>query len=102
MTLVAGGVCTQRDGLLQRRASPLQSTVTSGGGGDLHSQTLTTRLAVAVLPALSVAVQTTMCWPIEKVLPDAGVQVTGIGPSLLSVAVRTPQSTTAPAGLVAS
>jgi hypothetical protein len=59
--------------------------------------TVTLNVAVAVLPAVSVAVQVTVVSPIGKVLPEAGSQVTwGLG-SALSVA-ETSKDTTAPAG----
>ena len=54
-----------------------------------------------MLPAASVAEQLTVVVVIANVEPEAGVHVTGTGPSTLSVAV-TVKVTTAPDGLVAS
>src|SRR6185436_14914800 len=49
--------------------------------------TVTVNVFVAMLPAKSVARAVTKVVPIGKTLPDAGVNVTGTAPSLLSVAV---------------
>jgi len=64
------------------------------------STTVTVKLPVDVLPALSVAEQLTTVTLRGNVEPDAGEQVTGSGPSTLSVAVA-PKVTMAPAGPVA-
>jgi hypothetical protein len=44
--------------------------------GGVVSVTVTVKLAVAVLPCVSVAVQATVVRPRGKVLPDAGAQET--------------------------
>lgn len=49
--------------------------------------TVTLKEALAVLPAASVAVRVTLVVPIRKVVPEAGAQVRGSGPSTPSVAV---------------
>src|SRR5882762_10417485 len=67
----------------------------------MKGRTSTSKVAVAVLPALSLALQLTVVVPIGNRLPDAGVQVTGTSPSTVSVAEAV-KVTTAPAGLVAS
>src|SRR5919109_3065614 len=59
-------------------------TVNTGG---MESMTLTTNVAVALLPAASVAVQVTVVVPRGKRLPEWGEQVTATVPSTLSVAV---------------
>jgi len=64
------------------------------------STTVTVKLALAVLPCLSVAVHLTVVVPNANVEPDAGLQVTGSVPSTGSVAVAV-NVTTAPLGLVA-
>lgn len=69
--------------------------------GEVVSCTFTVKLPVAVLPAASVAEQFTVVVVIPNVEPEAGVHVTGTGPSTLSVAVAV-YVTTAPNGPVAS
>src|SRR5919206_5130649 len=49
--------------------------------------TVTGKFSVAVLPELSVAVQTTVVVPIGKVESGGGLQATVTGPGALSVAV---------------
>lgn len=49
--------------------------------------TVNVAFAAPVLPALSVAVQVTVVVPSGKSEPEAGVQLTGSGPSTASVAV---------------
>jgi len=55
--------------------------------GGVVSCTVTMKLPLDVLPALSVAEQVTTVTPRGNVEPDAGEQVTGSGPSTLSVAL---------------
>src|SRR3954447_3022046 len=85
-------------------AGLVASTVIRDGGvraGAVVSRTVTVKLAVAVLPEASRAVQLTSVEPSGKVLPDAGTQLTeGFG-SWSSVAVVV-NETTAPLGPVAS
>jgi len=69
--------------------------------GTVVSCTFTVKLPVAVLPAASVAEQLTVVVVIPNVEPEAGVHVTGTGPSTLSVAVAL-YVTAAPNGPVAS
>ena len=56
------------------------------GGGGVVSTTTTTNVLVASLPLLSCAWQVTVVAPTAKGVPDAGVQLTGTGPSLSSTA----------------
>src|SRR5829696_1999496 len=58
--------------------------------------------ALSVLPAASVAAQTTVTVPIEKVVPEAGAQVGVTAPSTRSKAVAGSYTTAAPPPLVAS
>ncbi len=67
--------------------------------GSPISFTVTLKLPVAVLPALSAAEQSTVVVPNGKVLPEAGVQLTETAPFTMSVA-DAEKVTTAPAGLV--
>ena len=83
-------------------------TICCGGvtAGGVVSRTMTSNVAVAVLPAASVAEQVTGvvvgALPVKpKVLPDVGEQTTGTSRSTSSVAV-TANVTTAPVGLCAS
>ena len=69
--------------------------------GAVVSCTVTVKLPFAVLPRVSDAEQLTVVLVIGNVLPDAGVQVTGRGPSTMSVAVAE-NVATAPDELVAS
>ena len=69
--------------------------------GGVASTTLTVKLAVAVLPALSVAVQVTVVVPMGKVLPEAGAQAEVSAPLIKSVAEAV-NVTAAPFGPVAS
>jgi hypothetical protein len=55
--------------------------------GFVVSRTVTVKLPVAVLPWVSLAEQGTVVVPRAKVLPDAGVQLTGRTLSTTSVAV---------------
>ena len=55
--------------------------------GAVVSTTVTLNDAVAVLPCASLALQFTVVVPIGNVEPDAGVQLTGVGPSTASVAL---------------
>jgi hypothetical protein len=66
--------------------------------GGVVSLTVTLNDALELLLAASVAVQSTVVGPYEKVEPEAGKQVTGTVPSTLSVAVGFVNVTTAPAG----
>ena len=69
---------------------PPVSTVTSPGAtttGAVVSFTVTVKMSLPVLPALSVAEQVTMVSPRAKVLPEAGVQFAVIEPSTRSVAL---------------
>jgi len=68
--------------------------------GGVVSATVTVKLPVDVLPALSVAEQVTTVRPTGKVEPDGGEQVTGTVPSTTSVAVAV-KVTAAPEGPVA-
>jgi hypothetical protein len=74
-------------------------TVIDGG---VVSTTVTVNEACAVLPRVSVAVQFTVVVPSGNVDPDAGVQLTGRGPSTRSVAVGLVYETAAPLAPVAS
>jgi len=55
--------------------------------GAVVSTTVTVNVVVEVFPATSLAEQLTGVAPIAKVLPGAGVQVTGRTPSITSMAV---------------
>jgi len=55
--------------------------------GSVVSWTVTSKEAVAWLPWVSVAVQSTPVVPSPKVAPDAGSQTTVTVPSTMSVAV---------------
>jgi hypothetical protein len=55
------------------------------------------KLADALLPAVSVAVQLTVVAPVGNVPPDAGVHATATGPSTKSLAVGSVYVTAAPA-----
>jgi hypothetical protein len=55
--------------------------------GDVVSVTVTVKLLLVVLPALSVAVQVTVVLPRAKVAPEAGEQLGVTAPSTKSVAV---------------
>src|SRR5213075_2007287 len=68
--------------------------------GTVAVLTVTGKDPVAVLPLVSVAEQETVVVPIGNVLPEAGAQVTGRGPSTRSDAVAA-DVTIAPAGEVA-
>lgn len=68
-TVIAGGV---------------RSGVGDGGGVIV---TLTTKLALALLPALSFALQRTVVVPTGNVAPEAGAHVTDTEPSIASTAV---------------
>ena len=61
------------------------------------SSTVTSKLALPVLPAASVALQVTVVAPRGKVLPEAGLQVGVRAPSTSSVALAL-KVTTAPRG----
>ncbi len=65
------------------------------------STTVTVKLPVDVLPAVSVAEQFTVVVPSGKIEPEGGEQVTGSVPSTTSVAVAA-KVTAAPEGPVAS
>jgi hypothetical protein len=69
--------------------------------GPVVSCTVTVKLPVDVLPCVSLAEHVTVVVPIGNAEPDAGVHVTGRGPSMASVAVAV-NVATAPAPLVAS
>jgi hypothetical protein len=58
--------------------------VTCGG---IVSTTVTVKLQLLELPALSLALQTTLLVPNLNPVPEGGVQVTGTGPSQASIAV---------------
>src|SRR4051794_18119507 len=73
-------------------------TVTTGG---VVSTTVTLNAPNDRLPAASIAEQLTVCVPSANVEPDAGTQLTGIGPSTLSTAVAM-KDASAPVGPVAS
>jgi hypothetical protein len=73
-------------------------TVTTGA---VESRTVTANVAVAALPRVSYAVQLTVVVATGKVVPDAGAQDTGRGPSTRSAA-ELAKVTIAPAGPVAS
>ena len=62
--------------------------------------TVTVKVTEAVLPCLSVAVQVTLVSPIEKLLPEGGVQVATPGPSTTSYVVGDEKLTTLDAFLV--
>ena len=47
----------------------------------------TAKVSLVLLPELSTAVQVTVVWPMWKVDPEAGSQLTAIDPSAISVAV---------------
>jgi hypothetical protein len=63
--------------------------------------TVTVKLALPVLPWLSVAVHTTVVVPIGNMLPEEGVHVGVSDPSTRSVAVAAPYVTALPLGSVA-
>jgi hypothetical protein len=69
--------------------------------GSVVSETVTPKLALPVLPCVSVALQVTEVVPSAKVDPDDGVQVTSTEPSTLSLA-EAEKVTVAPLGPVAS
>src|SRR5258708_32254073 len=69
--------------------------------GGVVSCTVTVNEPCATLPAASCALHCTVVVPSGKVDPDAGVHVTGTGPSKSSMAVAV-NVTTAPEALVAS
>ena len=60
------------------------------------------KLADALLPAASAAVQLTVVAPVGNIPPDAGVHATASGPSTRSVAVGSVYVTDAPALEVAA
>ena len=62
---------------------------------------MTVKLPFAVLPRVSDAEQLTVVVPMGKVLPEGGTQITGRGPSTMSVADAV-NVATAPEGPVAS
>jgi hypothetical protein len=64
----------------------LAGTVTTGAVWSTRF-TVTLKLALPVFPCESVAVQVTFVVPTGKVLPEDGLQLTGSGPSALSVAL---------------
>ena len=64
--------------------------------------TVTVKLADALLPAASAAVQLTVVAPVGNVPPDAGAHATASGPSTRSVAVGSVYVTAAPADDVAA
>ena len=74
-------------------------TVITGG---VVSTTCTVKLVVPVFPLKSLDEQITVVMPMGKMLPLAGVQVTGREPSTKSLAVGSVKITTAPVGEVAS
>ena len=55
--------------------------------GGVVSLTVTVKDVCELLPALLVAVQSTVVVAIANVAPDAGTQITGTVPSIASVAV---------------
>src|SRR5262245_35415140 len=55
--------------------------------GGVVSTTVTVKVQVLALPALSVALHVTLLWPARKLLPDGGVQVVVTGPPQRSNAV---------------
>jgi hypothetical protein len=63
---------------------------------------VTVKLAEALFPAASAALQLTVVVPVGNVPPDAGVHATAIGPSTRSVAVGSVYVTAAPALEVAA
>jgi hypothetical protein len=69
--------------------------------GAVLSPTVTVKVPEAVFPAASVAVHVIVVVPIGNVDPEAGVQTTGIGPSIASRAEAL-KVAIAPAGLVAA
>ncbi len=71
------------------------------GGGGVCAVTVTVKLPLAVLPRVSLAEQLTVVVAIGKVEPEAGVQLTGRGPSTASIAEAV-KVTTLPEELVAS
>jgi len=83
---------------------PVASSVMLAGKvsvGGVVSWMVTLKLPLVVLPALSVAEQSTLVVPSGNVLPEAGVQDTVTEPSTMSVA-EAEKETTAPDGPVAS
>ena len=69
--------------------------------GASYLTTVMVKAAVAVLPAASFVVHVTFVAPTGKVVPDAGAQVTGRGPSTKSSA-DTVYFTAAPSAAVAA
>src|SRR5919197_226114 len=61
-------------------------TVITGGVVSTRT-TVIVKLLCAVFPCESVAVHATVVWPTGNVLPEEGLQLTGTGPSTLSVAL---------------
>jgi hypothetical protein len=72
-------------------SGPAASRIISAGipliTGGVVSWTVMVKLAWAVLPAESVAEQVMGVTPMEKVFPEAEIQVTGTGPLTTSEAV---------------
>ncbi len=68
---------------------PVASVVTfdNVNSGAVVSRTVMLKLALALLPALSVASQFTVVVPRAKVLPDVGEQLTATAPLTRSLAV---------------
>ena len=64
--------------------------------------TVTVKLADALLPAASAAVQLTVVAPVGNVAPEVGAHETATGPSTRSVAVGSVYVTAAPADDVAA
>jgi hypothetical protein len=83
--------------------SPFASAVCVGGTLTVGapSVTVTVNDADPLFPRVSVALQFTVVEPIGNVAPDAGLQVTGRGPSMASFAEAV-NVATAPAALVAT
>src|SRR5918911_2109918 len=74
----------------------LPGTLTTGAVWSTRF-TVTLKLALPVLPCESVAVQVTVVVPTGKVLPEDGLQLTGSGPSRLSLALALKVTTAPPA-----
>jgi hypothetical protein len=74
-------------------------TVSTGG---CESATVMVKDVVAVFERVSVAVHFTFVEPIRKVVPDAGAQLGGTGPSTTSTAMGVGHVTLAPCGPLAS
>jgi hypothetical protein len=68
-------------------ASTLGSEGTPLNVGPLVSPTVTVKLPLAGLPAVSVAEQLTVTVPMEKIEPEAGKQLAGSVPETRSVAL---------------